>query len=134
MPLTPTLRPDEVHLTRGPFLHLRMPNLRMNHISDNLRIVAVFAPIDEANTMMYVRFYQRIVRVPVIREFVTLAGAKIANRKILAQDRRVVITQRPLKSDLHMNEKLLQGDRPIVEYRRRRKALQEAKEREQQPG
>ncbi|MCE5259041.1 MAG: aromatic ring-hydroxylating dioxygenase subunit alpha [Chloroflexi bacterium] len=119
------LRPDEVHPTRGPFLHLRMPNVWMNHISDNLRIVVVFAPIDEANTLMYVRFYQRVVRVPILRELFTFAGAKIGDRKILAQDRRVVITQRPLKSSLHMDEKLIQGDRPIIEYRRRRQALQE---------
>jgi len=35
----------------------------------------------------------------------------------------VVQTQRPRPSALHMDEQLVQGDRPIVEYRRRREEL-----------
>ncbi|MHB9034238.1 MAG: Rieske 2Fe-2S domain-containing protein [Anaerolineae bacterium] len=125
---TPPLRPEQVQPQRGPFLHLRLPNLWMNYITADLRIVAVFAPIDEANTLMYVRFYQRFMRMPILRDIIALIGARIGNRKILAQDRRVVITQRPLASPLKMDEKLVQGDRPIIEYRRRRQALQAAAE------
>jgi phenylpropionate dioxygenase-like ring-hydroxylating dioxygenase large terminal subunit len=124
---TRPLRPEEVKPTRGPFLHFRLPNFWMNHISEDLRIVVVFAPIDDANTMLYVRFYQRFMRLPVLREIVNYFGAQVGNRKILNQDKRVVITQRPKKTSLHMDEKLIQGDRPIVEYRRRRQALQEGK-------
>jgi phenylpropionate dioxygenase-like ring-hydroxylating dioxygenase large terminal subunit len=120
------LRPEEVKPTRGPFLHLRMPNLWQNYISEDMRIVVVFAPIDEGNTMLYVRFCQRFLRIPVLREIVNVIGAQVGNRKILSQDKRVVVTQRPKKSTLRMDEKLLQGDRPIIEYRRRRQALQDA--------
>jgi phenylpropionate dioxygenase-like ring-hydroxylating dioxygenase large terminal subunit len=122
---TRPLRPEEVKPIRGPFLHFRVPNFWMNHISEDLRIVVVFAPIDEENTMLYVRFYQRFIRVPVLREIVSFFGAKVGNRKILNQDKRVVITQRPKKTALKMEEKLIQGDRPIIEYRRRRQALLE---------
>jgi len=42
------------------------------------------------------------------------------------QDRPVVVTQEPKPSGLRIGEKLIQGGRPIVEYRRRREALIEA--------
>jgi phenylpropionate dioxygenase-like ring-hydroxylating dioxygenase large terminal subunit len=122
---TRPLQPEEVEPTRGPFLHFRIPNFWMNHISEDLRIVVVFAPIDEQNTMLYVRFYQRFIGVPVLREIINYFGAQLGNRKILYQDKRVVITQRPIKTALRMNEKLIQGDRPIIEYRRRRHDLQD---------
>lgn len=54
-------------------------------------------------------------------------GTQVGNRKILGQDKRVVITQHPKKTALRMEEKLIQGDRPIIEYRRRRPALQDGK-------
>jgi len=42
------------------------------------------------------------------------------NLLVAHQDRRVVVTQQPKPSGLKMGEKLIQGDRPSVEYRRRR--------------
>jgi hypothetical protein len=45
------------------------------------------------------------------------------SKKILFQDKRVVITQQPKKSTLNMGELLVQGDLPIVEYRKHRHAL-----------
>jgi hypothetical protein len=42
------------------------------------------------------------------------------NRVILHQDRRVVETQIPKKTMLKMNENLVQGDLPIIQYRKRR--------------
>lgn len=47
------------------------------------------------------------------------------NRVILHQDRRVVLTQLPIKSELSMGENLIQGDLPIIEYRKRREFLKE---------
>ena len=38
----------------------------------------------------------------------------------------MVQTQRPMRSDLRMGEKLIQGDGPIIAYRRRRQELIEA--------
>jgi hypothetical protein len=45
------------------------------------------------------------------------------NRFVAHQDRRVVETQVPKPSALQMGEQLVQGDRPVVEYRRRRHEL-----------
>ncbi|MGX8794830.1 Rieske 2Fe-2S domain-containing protein [Fusibacter sp. JL298sf-3] len=103
-------------------LQLQMPNLWQNCISDKVRIVAAFAPIDDTNTRIYLRFYQRFAKAPILRQIVGW-GAGISNRIILHQDRRVVLTQRPVKTALKMNEHLIQGDMPIIEYRKKRAAM-----------
>ena len=48
------------------------------------------------------------------------------NRLVLHQDRRVVETQQPRPSGRRIGEKMITGDRPIAEYRRRRESLIEA--------
>lgn len=111
--------------TRHPSIQFLFPNLWHNWISDNMRIVLAFVPIDDENTMMYIRNYQRMVRAPIVRrlfDVLSLLGSFIIER----QDRRVVITQQPKRSDLKIGEKLIQGDGPIIEYRRRRRELVEA--------
>jgi phenylpropionate dioxygenase-like ring-hydroxylating dioxygenase large terminal subunit len=108
---------------RHPSLQFQFPNIWHNWISDDVRVMAAFVPIDETNTQMYVRFYQRIARFPGLRELFNLLSLP-ANRVILNQDKRVVLTQVPKRSDLRMGEKLIQGDGPIIAYRRRRSELQ----------
>ena len=107
---------------RRPFLQFRFPNLWHNWISDDLRIVAAFVPVDDENTLMYIRYYQRVVTLPVLRELFNWVGAR-ANLIIERQDRRVVITQRPKRSGLRIGEKMIPGDGPIVDYRRRREEM-----------
>jgi phenylpropionate dioxygenase-like ring-hydroxylating dioxygenase large terminal subunit len=107
---------------RRPFLQFRFPNIWHNCISDDLRILAAFVPVDDENTLMYIRYYQRVVRLPVLRELFNWVGAR-ANLIIERQDRRVVITQRPKRSGLRIGEKMIPGDGPIVDYRRRREEL-----------
>lgn len=111
--------------TRPPFLVLNFPNLWENRISEDLRITAVFAPVDDENTIIYLRFYQRFVRTPIIRDIVNFFG-NISNRYILNQDRRVVLRQRPIKTELKkMGEKLMPGDRAILTFRQLRHELKE---------
>jgi hypothetical protein len=45
------------------------------------------------------------------------------NRRVLHEDRRLVETHQPQPSGLRIGEKMIQGDRPVVEYRRRREEL-----------
>jgi len=104
-------------------LQLQMPNIWQNRVSDKLRIMAAFAPVDDQNTMIYLRFYQRFVRVPVLRQLVNALG-DLADRVVLHQDRRVVLTQRPVRSELSMGENLVPGDAPVIAFRTRRAALQ----------
>ena len=68
------------------------------------------------------RFYQKFVRIPILKNLVNWIS-NIFNKKILHQDRRVVITQQPIKTALKMDEKLIQGDNPIVFYRKCREDL-----------
>lgn len=117
------MRPEDLNLAaRRPSLQFQFPNTWHNWISDEVRVMAAFVPVDETNTLMYVRFYQRVVRFPGLRELFNLLSLP-ANRVILNQDKRVVLTQVPKRSDLRMGEKLIQGDGPIIAYRRRRSEL-----------
>ena len=106
---------------RRPFLQFRFGNLWQNWIADTLRIVIAFAPIDNENTLMYIRYYHN-VHIPILRQLYGWIGS-LANLIIERQDRRVVITQRPHRPDLGIGEILIPGDHPIVVYRRRRQAL-----------
>ena len=116
-------KPEEIPNYRDMFhLQLQMPNLWQNVIGDKVRIVAVFAPVDENHTRIYLRFYQSFMRTPVLRGVVN-ALSKPMNRYILHQDRRVVLRQLPVKSELKMGENLIQGDAPIIEFRKRRAQL-----------
>ena len=108
-------------------LQLQMPNIWQNIISDQLRIFAAFVPVDEENTRIYLRFYQGFIRVPVLKQLVNALSA-VTNRVILHQDRRVVLTQLPKKSEFSMKENLVQGDLPILEFRKRRDLLKRATE------
>ncbi|MGC8693823.1 MAG: hypothetical protein ACP5RY_06180 [Thermoplasmata archaeon] len=73
-------------------------------------------------TLRYIIFYQRFVKVPGLRNIVTALSIHY-NRKVLNQDKRVVVTQKPIKSELKMGENLYQGDLPIITYRRVREEL-----------
>lgn len=104
------------------YLRFKFPNLWMNHINEKLKIVAYFAPVDDENTILYIRFYNRLTQSPLVNRLIAQAG-KVMNRVIERQDRRVVVTQRPMASSYRSNEKLLVGDGPIVQYRKMRDEL-----------
>jgi phenylpropionate dioxygenase-like ring-hydroxylating dioxygenase large terminal subunit len=110
---------------RHPSLEFRFPNLWHNWISDNLHITIAFVPVDEENGILYGRYYQDFVRVPILREITNLLGVW-GSIVIANQDRRVVNNQLPKKTDLKMGEKIMQGDRAILTYRKHRHQLQEA--------
>jgi phenylpropionate dioxygenase-like ring-hydroxylating dioxygenase large terminal subunit len=117
------LKSDEIPVpARHPQLQFRFPNLWHNWISDSMHIILAFAPIDDENTLMYIRTYQNMVRTPVLRHVVDQLQ-KLANLYIERQDKVVVETQMPKRSGLKIGEKLIQGDGPIIAYRRRREEL-----------
>lgn len=111
-----------VHPNRPPSLRFRFPNLWMNRISDDFRIVVAFTPVDDENTLFYLRYYQRFNRLPGVRWLINQA-IKYSSRVILEQDRRVVVTQQPVKTELRMGEKLIPADGPVISYRSRRQEL-----------
>jgi phenylpropionate dioxygenase-like ring-hydroxylating dioxygenase large terminal subunit len=111
--------------TRPPFLIFKFPHLWMNRISEDMRITVFFTPVDDENTIMYLRYYQRFVKLPLLRELVAFI-INLSSIVILNQDKRVVLTQRPKKSGLRIGEKLIPADKPIIEYRTIREKLQKA--------
>ena len=122
-PLKPSEMPEP---TRRPLIQFYFPNLWQNWLSDGFLVFLIFAPIDETNTMMYLRQYHTI-RVPIVRQLFEWIGG-LGNLTILNQDKRVVITQRPPRPDIGIGEILIPGDHPIIQYRKRRRNLIEGKE------
>jgi phenylpropionate dioxygenase-like ring-hydroxylating dioxygenase large terminal subunit len=117
------LKPSEMSQpARHPSLQFRLPNVWHNWISDDMRITIAFVPIDENNTRLYIRTYQKSVKIPILRELFLLAS-RAGSYIIERQDRRVVITQRPSRPYHRMGETLLSGDGPVIEYRRKRAEL-----------
>jgi hypothetical protein len=100
-----------------------MPNLWQNFISEDVRVLAAFTPVDAENTILYLRFYQRFLSLPVLGKIVAQL-AMPSNLYIARQDRRVVNTHRVQASSMDLGEKLIQGDLPIIQYRRKRAELQ----------
>ena len=75
--------------------------------------------------VFYIRLYQRFMKLPILRDMVNWFGRPI-NWIIEHPDYRVMITQEPKRSDLKIGEKLIPGDEPIIEHRRRRHELIQA--------
>lgn len=124
---TPPRRPQEIEPdpTKDFSLGFVFPNLWQNYIGKDVRVLAAFVPVDEAHTLLYLRFYQRFERLPFLARLFSRLAAPF-NLVIAHQDRRVVVTQQPKPSGLRIGEQLIQGDQPIVEYRRRRAELLKA--------
>lgn len=122
---TVALKSSEIKDYKNLFsLQYQVPNLWQNFISDKSRVFAAFAPIDEEHTKIYLRFYQNFVPIPIVGSWIA-SLSNIFNRIILHQDRRVVLTQKPKKSELVMNENLIPGDLPIIEFRKKRDELKQ---------
>ncbi len=122
------LTPDEISPPYASFhVELLFPNLWQNWISEKMRIVVAFVPVDEGHTLMYLRFYQKFMRLPILGGLADVLFM-VFNRIILHQDRRVVQTQVPKASGLSIGENLIPGDGPIAAYRMRRNELIKAAE------
>ena len=125
----PPRRSSELSAKPAGSQHLEFlfPNLWQNYISEKVSILAAFVPVDEENTILYLRFYQRFMRMPLMGQLIARL-AMPSNLYIAHEDRRVVVTQEPKASGLKIGEILIQGDLPIIEYRRKRAALQDLAE------
>lgn len=100
-------------------LELIFPNIWENHISEKVRVLALFVPVDETHTILYLRFYQTFLRLPLLRTLVCRLAMPM-NRYIAGQDRRVVNTQLPKGDGTGTGELLFPGDHPIMEFRKKR--------------
>lgn len=119
------LKPKE-SIIKKTYLKFKMPNIWLNTISDKIFILIFFVPIDNNNTKLYIRFYNNITKFKTLNKFIAFFG-KYMNNIVQKQDKRIVITQSPKISGLKINENLLQGDIPIIEYRKKRELLKNNK-------
>jgi phenylpropionate dioxygenase-like ring-hydroxylating dioxygenase large terminal subunit len=113
---------DYTHLFH---LQFHFPNIWQNFISEKIRAFAAFVPVDEENTIIYIRYYQNLIKIPLLKSLMNFIGI-VASIIILRQDKRIVLTQIPRKTTLKMGEHLIQGDSPIIEYRKHRQELLDA--------
>ena len=115
-------KPPEESVIKETYVSFMFPNVWMNHISKKTKVIIYFAPVDDENTVLYIRFYCKTTGFRPLNSFIAYMG-KFLNRIIERQDKRIVITQKPKASALISDEKLLQGDGPIVMYRKIREDL-----------
>lgn len=105
-----------------PFkLEFIFPNVWENYIAEKLRVVAAFAPVDGENSIVYLRYCQGFLKLPLLRGLMGALGKRL-NLLIAHQDRRVVETQLPKTDGTGAGELLFPGDRAIMEYRKLRLA------------
>lgn len=107
---------------RPPSLRFIFPNNWMNNISPDFRITVSFVPVDDGNTLFYLRNWVRKGAIPGLAKLAAWLALP-SDRVILNQDKRVVIRQRPIKGELKMGEVLIPGDGPIILYRKHRDEL-----------
>ena len=106
---------------RPPSLHFLFPGLWRLVITERLKNVIAFVPINDGLTRYYLRLYHRHRNPLVARPFEWLMA--VSNRFILDQDRRVVVTQTPPVSLDATDDRLVGADRAIVQFRRQLGAL-----------
>lgn len=101
---------------QGPnTIEFRVPNIWINRISKNFKLVLFFAPVDNENTELYLISYQKFCTVPLARELVGLLLNE-TSKVILRQDRSVVLSQTPIDST-KSDENLYPGDKAIAHFR-----------------
>jgi len=124
---TPAKKAEEINPTEkgSVYLEFKIPNMWENHIMDKMRVTAAFAPIDDEHTMIYLRYYVGLTKAGFLNKTIAVLGMPF-NRKVLHQDKVVVETQIPKKSELIMSENLIPGDAPIFEYRKKRNELKKS--------
>ncbi len=116
-------KPAEECVIKSTNLTFKFPNMWLNHVTDKIMILAYFVPVDEENSIIALRFYNRITGFKPIDKLIAKLGS-MANKVIERQDKRIVETQLPKASALSIGENLVAADMPIIEYRSKRNKLQ----------
>ncbi|MBP7263691.1 MAG: aromatic ring-hydroxylating dioxygenase subunit alpha [Spirochaetia bacterium] len=108
--------------TRSYKLECILPNMWENRIADKVRVLGLFVPVDHTHTLLYLRFYQNFMRLPGLRWLILKMAGRF-NLIVAHQDRRVVNTQLPKADGTGTVERPIQGDLPIMEFRKKRLEL-----------
>lgn len=104
-------------------LRFKFPNVWQNYITDHIKVIIFFAPVDDEHTIFYIRFYTNQFKFKLMNHTMARIG-KVMNKVVERQDKQYVETQIPKASALSCGENLLSGDSPIMMYRAIRNKLQ----------
>ncbi|SDB66267.1 Phenylpropionate dioxygenase, large terminal subunit [Butyrivibrio sp. INlla16] len=118
-----TPKPTEQAVIKSTNLNFKFPNMWLNHVSDKIQILAYFVPVDDEHAIISLRFYNKITGIKAIDSMIAWLGSR-ANKVVERQDKRIVETQIPKKTGTDIGECLVAADLPIIEYRSKRRALQ----------
>ena len=94
-------------------LRFKFPNIWINIITKKIKVFVYFAPVNDEQVILYLRFYNCITPFKSVNRLIGFFG-KYANLMIERQDKRVVNTQRPKRTQLRMGEKLIQDRKSVV--------------------
>ncbi len=119
-----TPKPADQCEIKSTNLTFKFPNMWLNHVTDKIMILAYFVPVDDEHSIIALRFYNKITGIKAIDKAIAWLGSR-ANKVVERQDKRIVETQLPKRSQLRMSESLVAADMPIIEYRAKREKLQE---------
>ncbi len=112
------LKPEEIKEYRHLFYQqFHLPNLLQNYISDNIRTLIAFVPVDDEKTIIYIRFYQNVFRNPTLKKLMNFLG-KVSGNMILRQDKKVVITRLPKFNTMKTDSKETNSNATVLEYRK----------------
>lgn len=117
-----TPKSESESVIKSTNLTFKFPNMWVNSVNDKIKIMAYFVPVDDENTILTIRFYNKLTPFKFINKFIAFIG-RCMNFRIERQDKKVVETQLPKYSDINIHENLLQADKLIIEYRKRRHSL-----------
>ncbi len=118
----PALKPSEVPpQNRAPDLLFNYPNIWQLRLGEGIRNLIISAPIDDDNTMLYVRTYQNSVGIPFVGRLIAVMSNQF-NKLVLSEDYAITVTQTPKKGGLDAGN-FIPGDRPIALYLQHRNHL-----------
>ncbi len=107
----------KLQMGTGHFM-FKFPNIwSLQILANRFYQFIAFVPIDNEQTLLYVRAYQQFVTFPGVRELVGLI-LDIQSRKILGQDQRVVLSHPRHSSILDTGEKHYPSDKGIAWFRK----------------
>ena len=99
-----------------PTLEFYFSNIWILHISENMKAVLFFVPLDAKHTKIYVRTYNKYLQLSITRPLLKFILNK-SNAVILNQDRHVVESQGEMPSVLATNDVLMKNDHAIKHFR-----------------
>lgn len=99
------------------YIEFRFPNLWINRISERYSITLAFVPVDENHTDLYLQNHRQFAKIPGLNWLIDWLMV-VLNLRILNEDRKVVLTQKPIDVRLAGDEVLFPSDQAIKHFRK----------------